>query len=52
MGNKADYRCRYKGCTITFRECALDYYMGLNTNNPMGTPTTVAEVKRQLTNEF
>jgi hypothetical protein len=37
---------------ITFRESVLDSYMGLVTNNPMGTPTTVAEVKRQLINEF
>jgi hypothetical protein len=37
---------------ITFRDRALDWYMGLSTNNPMGTPTTVADVKRQLINEF
>jgi hypothetical protein len=26
---------------ITFRDCALDWYMGLAVNNPMGAPTTV-----------
>jgi hypothetical protein len=26
--------------------------MGLSTNNPMGTPTIVADVKRKLINEF
>jgi hypothetical protein len=37
---------------ITFRDHALDWYMGLAGNNPMGAPTTIAEVKRQLINEF
>jgi hypothetical protein len=37
---------------ITFRYYTLDWYMGLSTNNPMGTPTTVAYVKRKLINEF
>jgi hypothetical protein len=37
---------------ITFRDHTLDWYMGLSTNNPTGTPTTVADVKRQLINEF
>jgi hypothetical protein len=37
---------------ITFRDNALDWYMGLTVNNPMGAPTTIAEVKRKLINEF
>jgi hypothetical protein len=31
---------------ITFRDHALDWYMGLTVNNPTGAPTTVTEVKR------
>jgi hypothetical protein len=38
--------------TITFRDCALDWYMGLLVNNPTRAPTTVADVKKQLINEF
>jgi hypothetical protein len=37
---------------ITFRDRALDWYMGLTVNNPIGAPTTIAKVKRQLINEF
>jgi hypothetical protein len=37
---------------ITFRDRALDWYMALAGNNPVGEPTTIAEVKRQLINEF
>jgi hypothetical protein len=37
---------------ITFRDHALDWYMGLTVNNPTGAPTIVAEVKRKLINEF
>jgi hypothetical protein len=37
---------------ITFKYHALYWYVGLAANNPMGTPTTIAEVKRQLINEF
>jgi hypothetical protein len=35
---------------ITFIDDALYRYMGLAINNPMRTPTTVVEVKRQLIN--
>jgi hypothetical protein len=31
---------------ITFKGCALDWYMGIAKNNPTGVPTTVTEVKR------
>jgi hypothetical protein len=37
---------------ITFKDRAIDWYMGISTNNPTGKPTTVAYVKRQLINEF
>jgi hypothetical protein len=37
---------------ITFRYCALDWYMGFVLNNPLGAPTTIAEMKRKLINEF
>jgi hypothetical protein len=37
---------------ITFRDHALDWYMGLTVNNPQGAPTTVTDVKKQLINEF
>jgi hypothetical protein len=37
---------------ITFRDHALDWYMGLTVNNPTRAPTTVIEVKKQLINEF
>jgi hypothetical protein len=37
---------------ITFRDHALDWYMGFITNNPMGAPTIVVEVKMKLINKF
>jgi hypothetical protein len=37
---------------ITFRDCTLKWYMGLATNNPMGAPTIVEEVKKKLIYEF
>jgi hypothetical protein len=37
---------------ITFRDHTLDWYLGISTNNPIGTLTTVEDVKRQLINEF
>lgn len=36
----------------TFKDHILDWYMGITTNNPMGVPITVVEVKRKLINEF
>jgi hypothetical protein len=37
---------------ITFRDRALDWYMGLVVNSPQGAPTTVVDVKKALINEF
>jgi hypothetical protein len=37
---------------ITFRDCALDWYMGLVVNNPIGAPTIVVDVNKKLINEF
>jgi hypothetical protein len=37
---------------ITFRDHTLDWYMGLTVNSPQGAPTTVADVKKALINEF
>jgi hypothetical protein len=37
---------------ITFRDHALDWYMGLAVNSPQGAPTTVTDVKKVLINEF
>jgi hypothetical protein len=37
---------------ITFRNHALDWYMGLTTNSSQGAPTTVTDVKKTLINEF
>jgi hypothetical protein len=37
---------------ITFRDRALDWYMGLAINNPQGAPTIIADIKKALINEF
>jgi hypothetical protein len=37
---------------IKFRDCALDWYMGLAVNIPQGTPTTITDAKKTLINEF
>jgi hypothetical protein len=37
---------------ITLRDCALDWYMSLATNNPPGTTRTTADIKKLLINEF
>jgi hypothetical protein len=37
---------------ITFRYCTLYWYMGIAMNNSTRAPTTLAEVKRKLINEF
>jgi hypothetical protein len=38
--------------TITLRDCALDWYMSLATNNTPGTTRTIADIKKLLINEF
>jgi hypothetical protein len=37
---------------ITFKNCALDWFMSLAVNNPQGAPTTITDVKKELINEF
>jgi hypothetical protein len=37
---------------ITFRNYALDWFMSLAVNSPQGAPTTIADVKKALINEF
>jgi hypothetical protein len=37
---------------ITFRDRILDWYMGLAVSSPQGAPTTIADVKKALINEF
>jgi hypothetical protein len=37
---------------ITFKDRALDWYMGLKVNNPTGEPTTIIDMKKQLINKF
>jgi len=37
---------------ITFRDCALDWYMGLVVKNPIGAPTIIVDVNKKLINEF
>jgi hypothetical protein len=37
---------------ITLRDHALDWYMGLATNNPPRTTKTIADIKKLLINEF
>jgi hypothetical protein len=37
---------------ITLRDCALDWYMILATNNPPGTTRAIATIKKLLINEF
>jgi hypothetical protein len=37
---------------ITFRDRALDWYMGLTVNIPQEAPTTIANVKKEIINEF
>jgi hypothetical protein len=36
----------------TLRDHALNWYMGLEENNPTGAPTTIEDVKKKLINEF
>jgi hypothetical protein len=38
--------------SITFRDRALEWYIGLTINIPQGAPTTVAYVKKAIINEF
>jgi hypothetical protein len=38
--------------TITFKNCALDWFMSLAVNIPQGTPKTIIDVKKALINEF
>jgi hypothetical protein len=37
---------------ITIRDCALDYYMSLDTKNAPGMTRTLADIKNLLINEF
>jgi hypothetical protein len=37
---------------ITFKYYALDWYMGLTINIPQEVPIIVADVKKELVNEF
>jgi hypothetical protein len=37
---------------IMLRDCALDWYMILATNNPPGTTRTIVDIKKLLINEF
>jgi hypothetical protein len=37
---------------ITFRDCVVYWYMGLIVKIPQGAPTTIADVKKALINEF
>ena len=37
---------------VTFKNRALDWFMFLVVNNPQGSPTTIADVKKALINEF
>jgi hypothetical protein len=37
---------------IRFKDCTLDWYMGLVVNIPLGAPTIVKDVKKELINEF
>ena len=37
---------------ITLRDRALDWYMSLDVNSPLGVTRTIADVKQLLINEF
>jgi hypothetical protein len=37
---------------ITFRDCELDWYMGLAVNTPEGAHTIIVDVKKELINDF
>jgi hypothetical protein len=37
---------------ITLRNCALDCFMSLLVNSPQGAPKTLADVEKELINEF
>jgi hypothetical protein len=37
---------------ITLRDCTLDWYMSLDTNNALGMTRTLEDIKKLLINEF